>query len=308
MSIQPHWTYYNTVLALSVEHGPLHRKVMRELAAKAVGLSDEDFSLKNERGTNIFNSRIHWAVMDLVGVGAFERVSRGIVDLTDFGRDLLSKYPVGLTRKDLQALPEWTAWKTSWTGKFNSKKDAYPLIDTDAEQTPDEQLDSALDELNSNLANELIKKIQSLKPSALEKIVLQLLHAMGYGSNEEAMEHLGGAGDEGVDGVINLDQLGLQKIYIQAKRYRDGSPITPTTIQAFIGALDSKRAVGGVFITTSDFTKAAKDAADKSSRHIELINGSRLGELLIEHKVGVRNTQIIYRNELDEAHFEDLDI
>ncbi len=308
MSIQPHWAYYNTVLGLSSERGPLHRKVMRALAAETVGLSDEDFNRKNERGTNIFNSRIHWAVMDLVGVGAFERVSRGVVEITDFGRELLSKYPSGLSRKDVTNLPEWTAWKSSWTGKSGSKKVLEIPVEADFEQTPDERLDSALDELNSNLANELIKKIQSLKPSALEKIVLELLHAMGYGSNEEAMEHLGGSGDQGVDGVINLDQLGLQKIYIQAKRYQDGSPITPTTIQAFIGALDSKRAVGGVFITTSDFTKAATEAAEKSSRHIELINGSRLGELLIEHKVGVRNTQVIFRNELDEAHFEDLDI
>ena len=308
MSIQPHWAYYNTVLSLGFKHGPLHRKVMRELAGKAVGLSDEDFKLENERGTNIFNSRIHWATMDLVGVGAFQRVSRGVVEITEFGRELLEKYPSGLSRKDVKELPEWTTWKSSWTGKSGSKKLSKSSVEADFEQTPDEKLDSAIDELNSNLANELIKKIQSLKPSALEKIVLQLLHAMGYGSNEEAMEHLGGAGDQGVDGVINLDQLGLQKIYIQAKRYQDGSPIAPTTIQAFIGALDSKRAVGGVFITTSDFTKAATDAAHKSSRHIELINGSRLGELLIEHKVGVRNTQVIYRNELDEAHFEDLDL
>ena len=307
MEIQPHWAYYNTVLTLGQKHGPLHRKKMRELAAETVSLSAEDYNLENDRGTNIFNSRIHWAVMDLVGVGAFQRTSRGVVEITEFGKVLLSKYPEGFSRKEVEQLPEWTAWKSNWVGKNSNKASTVKVALAASEQTPDERLDSAIDELNSNLANELIKKIQSLKPSALEKIVLQLLHAMGYGDSEEAMEHLGGAGDEGVDGVINLDQLGLQKIYIQAKRYQDGSPITPTTIQAFIGALDSKRAVGGVFITTSDFTRAASDAASKSSRHIELINGSRLGELLIQHKVAVRTTQVIYRNELDEAHFDDLD-
>ncbi|MEY2676855.1 MAG: hypothetical protein RL510_875 [Actinomycetota bacterium] len=305
MSIQPHWAYYNTVLGLGAKHGPLHRKTMRELAAAATGISDDEFNAENERGTNLFNSRIHWAVMDLVGVGAFARTSRGVVEITEFGRKLLASHPDGLTRKHVEQLPEWQAWKSGW-GKNRAKLQPMESNDS-AEQTPDERFDAALDELRSNLANDLIKKIQSLKPIALEKIVLDLLHKMGYGDNEEAMQHLGGAGDEGVDGVINLDKLGLQKIYIQAKRYQDGSPITPTTIQAFIGALDSKRAVGGVFITTSDFTKAAVEASVKSSRHIELINGQRLGELLIENGVGVRRIQTIYRAELDEAHFEDLD-
>jgi restriction system protein len=129
---------------------------------------------------------------------------------------------------------------------------------------------------------------------------------MGYGASEEALQHLGGSGDEGVDGVINLDKLGLQKIYIQAKRYKDGSPITPTTIQAFVGALVSKRAVGGVFITTSDFTRAAIEAATKSNLQLELINGARLGELLIQYKVGVRTKELVRAN-LDETFFEELD-
>ena len=164
-----------------------------------------------------------------------------------------------------------------------------------------------MDELTSNLARELVKKIQSLKPVALEKIVLQLLYAMGYGENEGASEHLGGTGDEGVDGVISLDRLGLQKIYVQAKRYKDDRKIDPTTIQAFIGALSSKKAVGGVFITTSEFTKAAVEASMKSNLPIELIDGRRLGSLLIEHKVGVRTLKVVHRSELDEAHFEDLE-
>jgi restriction system protein len=308
MTINPHWAYYRTVLKIGSENGPIHRKTMRELAAKASGITPEEFEFTNERGTNIFNSRIHWAVMDMVGIGAFQRTSRGFVEITPMGRELLTRFPKGFSRKEVEALPEWAEWKNTWSGK-NGRKETSSASTTEAasELTPDERLDAALDELNANLASELVRKIQSLKPVALERLVLQLLHAMGYGDSEESMSHLGGSGDEGVDGVINLDQLGLQKIYIQAKRYRDGSPITPTTIQAFIGALDSKRAVGGVFITTSDFTKAAVEAATKSSRHIELINGGRLGELLIENQVGVRTIQIVHRSELDEAHFEDLD-
>jgi len=308
LSINPHWTYYNTVLGLANQHGPLHRKVMRELAAKAVGLTDEEYQMENARGTNLFNTRIHWAMMDMVGVGAFIRPSRGVVEITDFGKALLEKFPNGFSRKDLEATPEWIEWQSNWTGKNSAKLSRRdPEPETASDQTPDERFDAVVDELRQNLASELIKKIQALKPSALEHIVLQLLYKMDYGVDKEALEHLGGAGDEGVDGVINLDRLGLQKIYVQAKRYQDDASITPTTVQAFLGALVSKNAVGGVFITTSTFTKAAREAAAKSTPHIELIDGVRLGELLIDHEIGIKVTQRVTRGELDEGFFEDFE-
>jgi restriction system protein len=218
----------------------------------------------------------------------------------------MQRFPNGFTRKEVEALPEWEEWKARWAEKKNKSASEDMSVSSGSGLTPDELLDAALSELNESLARDLVQRIQALKPVALERIVLRLLHAMGYGASEEALQHLGGSGDEGVDGVITLDKLGLQKIYIQAKRYKDGSPITPTTIQAFVGALDSKRAVGGVFITTSDFTKAAIEAASKSSRPLELINGARLGELLIQYKVGVRTKELI-KADLDETFFEELD-
>lgn len=306
MNIQPHWFYYTTVLKLAKDNGALHRTKMLEMSAKVWGITPDEFDYENDRGTNIFESRIGWAVTDMVGVGAMERTTRGVVDITPFGLSLLDRFPNGLTRKEAEALPEWDTWKQRWTKKDNKSGTPSRVTTPNQDLTPDERLDQALDELNESLARDLVQKIQGLKPIAMERIVLQLLHAMGYGADEEALEHLGGAGDEGVDGVINLDQLGLQKIYVQAKRYKDGSSITPSTIQAFIGALDSKRAVGGVFITTSDFTKAAEEAATKSSRQLKLINGAELGELLIKYKVGIRPREIS-RSDLDETFFEELD-
>lgn len=306
MTIQPHWAYYSTVLKLASQHGPLHRAQMRELSAAANSISTEDFAIENDRGTNIFDSRIHWAVTDMVGIGAMVRTSRGVVEISPFGRSLMERYPNGFTRKEVESLPEWAEWKARWEEKKNKSATQSESVSAEAGLTPDELLDAALDELNESLARDLVQRIQALKPDALERIVLQLLHAMGYGASEEALQHLGGSGDEGVDGVINLDKLGLQKIYIQAKRYKDGSPITPTTIQAFVGALVSKRAVGGVFITTSDFTKAAIEAASKSTLQLELINGARLGELLIQYKVGVRTKELV-KADLDETFFEELD-
>ena len=279
---------------------------MRTLSAAANGITAGEFELENDRGTNIFDSRIHWAVTDMVGVGALVRTSRGVVEITPFGQSLMQRFPNGFTRKEVEALPEWEEWKARWAEKKNKSASEDMSVSSGSGLTPDELLDAALSELNESLARDLVQRIQALKPVALERIVLRLLHAMGYGASEEALQHLGGSGDEGVDGVITLDKLGLQKIYIQAKRYKDGSPITPTTIQAFVGALDSKRAVGGVFITTSDFTKAAIEAASKSSRPLELINGARLGELLIQYKVGVRTKELI-KADLDETFFEELD-
>lgn len=305
MTINAHWAYYSTVLKLASEQGALHRTKMRELSATVSGITAEEFALENDRGTNIFDSRIHWAVTDLVGVGALARTSRGVVEITSFGLSLLQRFPTGFSRKEVEALPEWAEWKSRWAEKKNLRSTESQSVSSESGLTPDELLDAALDELNESLARDLIQRIQALKPDALERIVLRLLHAMGYGASEEALQHLGGSGDEGVDGVINLDALGLQKIYIQAKRYKDGSPITPTTIQAFMGALLSKQAVGGVFITTSDFTRAAIEAAGKGNRKIELINGARLGELLIQYKVGVRTKELV-RADLDETFFEEL--
>lgn len=306
MAIEPHWAYYHLVLKFVESLGQVRAKDLKQLIGDEVQISQEEFDQDNARGTNIFGSRIHWAVTDMVGVGALDRVSRGVVGITDFGRELLGKYPAGLTRKELETLPQWEAWKQKWVEKPPKSSDL-DEEEPSSEQTPDERLDAALEELNDIISGDLVRKVQSLKPVAMERLVLKLLLAMGYGADEDSLQHLGGPGDEGVDGVINLDKLGLQKIYVQAKRYKDNSSIDPTTIQAFIGALDSKRAAGGVFITTSDFTKAAREAAVKSSRHIELINGKRLGELLITYAVGVRLNKPIYRAQLDDDFFDELE-
>jgi restriction system protein len=307
MAIEPHWFYYKAVLETLDKSGPLHRLDLKDRIADRYALTPEERAFTNQRGTNIFGSRVHWAQTDLVGIGALIRPGKGVVEINEFGRKLMEIPHDQLTRKYIKTLPEWGAWRE----KIDSKKDAENSASedvTNSSSTPDEILDAALEELTDSLASSLISKIQSLPPSALEKLVLALLFAMDYGATEDSLQHLGGPGDEGVDGVINLDALGLQKLYVQAKRYKDGSKITPDTIQSFIGALVSKRAVGGVFITTSDFTTAAREAAAKSTLNIKLINGGELGKLLIENGIGVRVRQVINRSEMDEAYFEDLDV
>jgi len=305
MAIEPHWFYYKAVLEILNSSGPIHHSDLRSLIADRYQLSEAERAIKNPRGTNIFGSRVHWAHVDLVGIGALNRPGKGLVEITDFGRQLMAVPDDQLTRKYVMSLPEWENWKVKIDAKKEVKGSTSEQLGNSL-STPDEILDATLEELNDSLASGLISKIQSLPPSALEKLVLDLLFAMDYGATEDSLQHLGGPGDEGVDGVINLDALGLQKLYVQAKRYKDGSKITPDTIQSFIGALVSKRAVGGVFITTSDFTSAAREAAAKSTLNITLVNGGELGKLLIENGIGVRVRQVINRSEMDESYFEDL--
>jgi restriction system protein len=306
MTIEPHWFYYKAVLEILNGSGPIHYSSLRDLVADRYQLPNSERSKKNQRGTNIFGSRVHWAHVDLVGIGALTRPGKGLIQISDFGKNLMFVPQDQLNRKYLMSLPEWELWKVKIESKKESKSEVSEEF-TNSLSTPDEILDATLDELNDSLASSLISKIQSLPPSALEKLVLSLLFAMDYGATEDSLQHLGGPGDEGVDGVINLDTLGLQKLYVQAKRYKDGSKITPDTIQSFIGALVSKRAVGGVFITTSDFTQAAREAAAKSTLNITLVNGGELGKLLIENGIGVRVRQVINRSEMDESYFEDLE-
>lgn len=169
-------------------------------------------------------------------------------------------------------------------------------------EAPQELIESLVGGIERNLALELISRIQEMSPEFLEKSVLQLLGAMGYGIDDESLQHTGGPGDEGIDGIINQDRLGIQRIYVQAKRYKDGSNISRETIQSFIGAMQG--ATGGVFITTSAFTQGALDFASKHlTPKIVLIDGVQLGNLLIKHEVGVVVKQTYKLVEIDENYF-----
>lgn len=173
-------------------------------------------------------------------------------------------------------------------------------------QTPMEQLEQAIDELETTVASDLVKKIQELHPEALERLIIRLLRSMGYGASEEMLQHVGGSGDEGIDGVIFQDELGFHRIYLQAKRYKTGSNIGPEQMNSFIGAIERKGGIGGVFVTTSDFTEGARKAVFESPKHIALINGHELGKSLIRYEIGVRFPKVYREVELDDGFFDEL--
>lgn len=172
--------------------------------------------------------------------------------------------------------------------------------------TPREQLVNAVEEANAAVAAELLERIRERDPAFLEQMVLRLLTAMGYGGRAGAAEHLGRSGDQGLDGVIRQDALGLDRVYVQAKRYGADHSVGRPEIQAFVGALHGAQADRGVFIATSRFTADAREYAERVPARIVLIDGIRLTELMVLHNVGVQEEETFVLKRVDEDFFDAL--
>lgn len=306
MTILRHSDYYNVVLETVKEHGRIHRRALRDEVAKRVGLSEEEKQATNSKGTNIFGSRIHWSSAVLVLAGLLRRPERAILEITPLGDQLLAKYPNGIPAEIVKEQDAFKAMEERARQNKLEKKSSEPSDELDDDQTPLEQLERAVSQVEQAVANDLLVLIQGLNPAALEKLMLTLLRKMGYGASEDSLQHIGGTGDEGLDGVVYQDKLGFHRIYIQAKRYKTGNNISTDTMNSFIGAIERKGGIGGVFVTTSDFTDGARKAATETPKHIALINGQKLSYLLIEHEIGVRFPKVFREVELDDSFFEEL--
>jgi len=293
--------YFHHVLKFCKENGPTPGAEIREKIQDLTGVTQEERERVTEKGTRVANSRIYWAIQYLFQAGALGRPSRGIYEITLLGAELLAKYPNGLSESALKETDGYQAW-VSRIG-VNPKSEKVQTVDSDGE-APQESIESALIEIENNLSADLVRQIQEMSPEFLEKSVLTLLGAMGYGVDSDSLQHTGGPGDEGIDGIINQDKLGIQRIYVQAKRYKTGNNISRETIQSFIGALQG--ASGGVFITTSNFTSGALEFASKHlSPKIVLIDGPELGRLMLKYEIGVIVRRTYKLMEVDENFFSE---
>ena len=295
--------YYVPVLKYLQESGPTHQSKLKEALGKIENLTQDEINQTSEKGTNIFSSRIHWALQYLYQSGAVDRPSKATYAINEMGTNLLSKYPTEIKPEVL----EDTEGYVSWGVRARSSQADKPKVSiASGGETPTENIESAIQKLEDSLAQELITRIMQATPKFLEQIILVLLGKMGYGDGNDSLEHLGGSGDEGLDGVINQDRLGLQKIYIQAKRYKQGNNIGRPEVQKFMGALAGQGASGGVFITTSEFSKEAEQYVAKNmTPRIILIDGFELGRLLVKHEVGVVALRSYKVLEIDENLFEE---
>lgn len=227
--------------------------------------------------------------------GFIDSPSRGIWRITDRGRALLAEHPDGFDDDTGRRLLR-DARLPGLPGP-----DRETAVDV-GQLTPDERVDAAVQELCGAVASELLEQILKMPPAFFEELVLDLLHALGYGSREEDLQRVGATGDGGVDGIISLDRLGFEKVYVQAKRWQ-GSVGRPE-IQAFFGALAGRRAKKGVFITTSTFTREARDFGNHVAEAVVLIDGARLTSLMIEHGVAVTHYRTVRLPRVDHDYFE----
>ncbi len=284
---------------------------VRERVALAEGLTDDDRRELLPSGSQpVFVNRISWGLTKLTMAGLVERVRRGVYRLTEDGQRLLGRPPKRITIKLLREYPAYAQASSSWgKGKsmsFASENDEDTNGPPDAHpETPEETIDRAYQELRLALQTEVLDRIREAEPEFLERTVVDLLGRMGYGGGDPARKRVtGGPGDGGIDGEIHEDALGLDKIYIQTKRYAAGNPVGASDIRGFAGALLQAGTTKGVFVTASRFTDAAQDYVAKSpQQRIILIDGEKLALLMVRHDLGVREKIRYEVKRIDEDYF-----
>lgn len=258
--------------------------------------------------TTLIYSRVAWAVTYLVHAGLLVRPRRAHFAVTEAGRELLAAPPAKIDVAYLMRYPSFAEFMAR--GKVTAPADPTPPAAMGAtvapsSTTPEEQLGEAYNLLRAEIESQLLDRLRRSDPEFFEKAVLGLLRQMGYGApGEDAVKHLGGTGDEGVDGVIYQDELRLEFIYVQAKRNAEGNTVSREQVQAFVGSLVGKNASKGVFFTTSTFSTGARAYANGVHQSVILIDGAELTRLMFDRGVGVRPKVMYPVKAVDEAYFE----
>jgi restriction system protein len=302
------------VLAMAVRE-PITRHTASAGVIRQFGLTPEEAGLRLASGQTTILNRTGWAMSALFKGELIEKIAPKTYRATEKGRAFLAAHPEEITNADLKAMPGYReAWEkagarrreqrdSSRNESGNNGSDAQP---EDPTSTPDEIIEREIDRLRAALRKRLLKAVLDQTPEFFEQLVLDILVKMGYGGSREAMAaHLGRTGDEGLDGCINQDALGLDRIMVQAKRYSEDNIVGRPAVQGFVGSLAGQGVGKGVFITTSDFTKEAREFAQRGlATKVVLVNGGMLLDLMIEHGVGVHvvRTHGIY--DLDQNYFE----
>lgn len=266
---------------------------------------DEREELLPSKAQTVIFSRIGWARTYLKKAGLLEDAGRAILKITERGKKVLAENPEKITTKYLKQFDEFNEFFNKHNPKKSDKNQDNSENQNEDERTPDELLDEGYKKLTETLADDLLGAIEKCSPKFFENLVVDLLVHMGYGGSfEDAAKVVGKTGDEGIDGIIKEDRLGLDSIYIQAKRWKDS--VGRPEIQKFAGALLGQKASKGVFITTGNFTIDAENfAKDADGRKIILIDGEKLASLMIEYNVGVSTRRTIEIKKIDSDYFDE---
>ena len=298
----PDYQSFMSPLLRAVQDGGAHTmKELYERLATEFQLSEAEMGelLPSGRQATYMN-RIGWARTYLLKAGALESPQRGAVQITQRGRTLLAKHSEGISTKLLMTFTEFAQFQGV---QPKTQVDVASVQPADL-LSPEEQLNNLYTALNAQLAEDLLNQLMKLAPSQFEVLVVRLLVAMGYGgSTRDAGEALGKSGDNGVDGVVKQDPLGLDKVYLQAKRWQDN--VGSQEIRNFAGSLSYHKASKGVFITTSEFSSSARNTAQQIG-NIILIDGQNLAQLMIEYGVGVITRETYHVKRVDADFFEEI--
>ena len=293
------------------EDGQEHRitRSVQQLGQQ-LGLPEEELAQTLPSGGTILYSRVQWARTYLTQSKLLESTRRAHFKITERGISVLRENPTRVDNRLLARFSEFNDFKDrSRVAGDGLPTSASPVSTVDIATslaTPDELLRTTISDIENALAGELLTRILAAPPVFFENLIVTLLLSMGYGgAREEAGRAIGKSGDGGIDGVIDQDPLGLDRVYLQAKRYRADIPISEPEIRAFSGSLGAHKATKGVFVTTSYFTKPAQDFAEKHPFKMVLIDGAHLTSLMLRDNVGVRIAETLHLKKVDEEFFSE---
>ena len=273
--------------------------------ANQLGLTSEERTALLPSGKQtVFSNRVHWAKTYLSKAGLIQSTRRGHFKITPRGEQVIASRPTRIDNDFLGQFDEFKQFHKKSPLEVADQNSVVPDF-ANRTETPDEIMRVAHRQIESSLAEDLLDRIQAASPDFFERLIVNLLLSMGFGGTAaEAGRALGGSGDNGIDGVIDQDALGLDQVYIQAKRYAVGNNIGSGAIRDFFGSLDRHKATKGIFVTTSTFSSSARETAEFLSKRIVLIDGEQLTKLMIRHTVGCRVEDILHIKKVDEDFFD----
>lgn len=281
-----------------------YRDLIENLATEFQISDEERRELLPSGNQAIFDNRVGWAKTYLKKAGLLDSPKRATFLITDLGIETLRKKPIRIDAKYLRQFPKFLEFQNASRSENDSEEEI--ISQEVSQQTPEESLEKAYQRIRKSLASELLNQVIELSPAFFERLVVELLVKMGYGGSiKDAGKAIGKSGDEGIDGTIKEDKLGLDIIYIQAKRWKPGNVVGRPEIQKFVGALAGQGAKKGIFITTSNFTKDALEYTPRNETKIVLIDGEYLTQLMIDHNLGCTTQQTYELKKIDIDYFEE---
>lgn len=303
MPVPDYQTIMLPLLKLVSDRGEYKLNDVVDALGAQFNLTEEEKSELLPSGqTFLFGSRVGWARTYLKKAGLLDSPKRATVVITDRGLSVLAKKPQKIDGTLLRQFPEFVEFQTP---KRNGNLiEEATIIESVSAQTPEETLENAYQSIRKTLAQDLLNRVVSLSPAFFERLVVELLVRMGYGGSiKDAGKAIGKSGDEGIDGTIKEDKLGLDVIYIQAKKWAPGNVVGRPELHKFVGALAGQGAKKGVFITTSSFTREAIDYTPRNETKIVLIDGEQLAQLMIDYNLGVTVQQTYKIKRMDNDYF-----